>query len=346
MKYKFVMLPVFIASFCLTACSNENSETLQEASRVNFFAMDTYMTFSAYGNEAEQVLAQAQEEMERLEHEWSVTDESSEIYRINHSEGEAVTISSETAQSLKFAFDMAEKTDGALDPTIYPILTAWGFTTEENRIPEKEELDSLLENVGYEQAELNRNQIQLPKGMELDLGAIGKGYAGDIVTKLLEKEGIISALLDIGGNIQAIGSRPDGSEWRLGLRNPFGEGEIGMLLVSDQAVVTSGNYERYFIGEDGKQYGHIIDPKTGYPVDNELASVTIIAQEGKVGDALSTAMFVMGLKNAETYWKTYRDFEMIAITNDGEIYLTQGIEDQFTLSSTFSNMELHIITAN
>ena len=169
--------------------------------------------------------------------------------------------------------------------------------------------------------------------------------SGDILARLLKDEGVTSALLDLGGNIQAVGERPGGGDWRLGIRSPFdgGEGVLGMLLASDCAVVTSGNYERYFVGEDGKEYGHIIDPDTGYPVDNGLASVTIITEEGKRGDALSTSMFVKGLDEASRYWRDHQDFEMLLVTQDGQIYLTEGIEDQFTLSSDFGNMETHVI---
>ena len=179
--------------------------------------------------------------------------------------------------------------------------------------------------------------------MELDLGAVGKGYAGDLAAEILKDRGITSALLDIGGNIQAIGSWPDGSDWRLGIRNPFGEGQVGVLSVSDRAVVTSGNYERYFVGDDDQTYGHIIDPSTGYPADTGLASVTIIAEEGKVGDALSTAMFVKGPQEAEEYWRAHQDFDMLMITEDGEIRLTEGIQDSFTLSGSFANMEVQVI---
>lgn len=160
---------------------------------------------------------------------------------------------------------------------------------------------------------------------------------------MLREDGISSALFNIGGNIQAVGSRPDGTDWRLGIRSPYGEGELGVLEISDCAVVTSGNYERYFVGEDGRTYGHIIDPETGYPADNGLASVTILAEEGKMGDALSTSMFVKGLEGALNYWRDHLDFDMIAVTEDGEIYLTEGIEEKFTLSEDFSNMEVHIV---
>ena len=142
---------------------------------------------------------------------------------------------------------------------------------------------------------------------------------------MLEEQGITSALLDLGGNIQAIGSRPGGGDWRLGIRNPFGDGQVGMLTVSDCAVVTSGSYERYFVGEDGREYCHIIDPATGYPVDNGLVSMTIVTEEGKVADALSTSMFVKGLEGAEEYWREHQDFEMIAITKEGDVYVTEGL---------------------
>lgn len=328
-----------------SSSEQESEEVSQEEDQAeeDFFAMDTYMSFSAYGEGADAALKKARDRVEQLETEWSVTDESSEIYKINHSAGEKVTLSEDTAEILNFALDMAKRTGGALEPTIYPVLRAWGFTTDENRIPGEEEIKSLLENVDYERVSLEGNEIQLPEGMELDLGAVGKGYAGDEAAKVLREEGISSALLNLGGNVQAIGSRPDGADWRLGIQNPFGEGYVGILTISDRAVVTSGNYERYFVGEDGKTYGHIIDPSTGYPADNGLVSVSIIAEEGKMGDALSTSLFVMGREKAEEFWRENPYFDMILVTEDGNIYLTEGIQEQFSLESPFADEQLHIL---
>lgn len=336
---------VLLCSLALTACQGAQNTggNSQEESRKEFFAMDTYMTFAAYGDNAGEALEKAEKEIHTLESEWSVTDENSEIYAVNHSNGNVVTLSEDTAGVVSFALEMAKETDGALEPTIYPVLTAWGFTTDENRIPGNEEIQSLLSRVGYEKVELNGQKIHLPEGMELDLGAVGKGYAGDLTAEIVKESGVTSALLNIGGNVQTVGSRPDGNDWRLAIRSPYGDGEVGVLEVSDCAVVTSGNYERYFTGEDGKRYGHIIDPKTGYPVDNGLASVTIVTEEGKMGDALSTSMFVKGLEGAQEYWKSHEEFDMILMTEDGEIYLTEGIENNFTLTDSFSNMEKHII---
>lgn len=328
---------------------DENAEKTayagEEPEKREFFGMDTYITFTAYGAGAGEALEEAENRIKELEGLWSVTDENSEIYRINHGNGHPVTVSRETAEAVVYALEMAKETEGSLEPTIYPVLTAWGFTAGENRVPEKEEIAGLLANVGYEKVAVHKDQIQVPEGMELDLGAVGKGYAGDIITALLEERGITSALLDIGGNIQAVGSRPDGSGWRLGIRSPFGEGTLGALTVSDRAVVTSGSYERYFVDEYGKEYGHIIDPATGYPADNELAAITIVAKEGKQGDALSTAMFVKGLKDAESYWQENQDFDMLAVTKGGDIYLTEGICASFSLSPDFANMEIHIMSA-
>ncbi|GLG89962.1 FAD:protein FMN transferase [Sellimonas catena] len=336
---------VLLCSLALTACQGAQNTggNSQEESRKEFFAMDTYMTFAAYGDNAGEALEKAEKEIHTLESEWSVTDENSEIYAVNHSNGNVVTLSEDTAGVVSFALEMAKETDGALEPTIYPVLTAWGFTTDENRIPGNEEIQSLLSRVGYEKVELNGQKIHLPEGMELDLGAVGKGYAGDLTAEIVKESGVTSALLNIGGNVQTVGSRPDGNDWRLAIRSPYGDGEVGVLEVSDCAVVTSGNYERYFTGEDGKRYGHILDPKTGYPVDNGLASVTIVTEEGKTGDALSTSMFVKGPEGAQEYWKSHEGFDMILMTEDGEIYLTEGIENNFTLTDSFSNMEKHII---
>lgn len=303
------------------------------------FAMDTYI----YGQDAETALGKAADRLTELERIWSVTDTGSDIYTVNHSGGQVVSVSAETAELLSFALHMAEETDGALEPTIYPVLTAWGFTTGENRIPSDTEVNALLKNVGYERVALEGSNVQLEDGMMLDLGAVGKGHAGDQAAQVLRDNGVTSALLDMGGNIQAVGTKPDGSPWRLGLRDPFSSGTLGVLEISDRAVVTSGNCERYFVGADGKQYVHIIDPATGYPAESGLASVTVIAGEGRLCDALSTSLFVMGLDRAADYWRQHPNFEMILISDAGEIYLTDGIAEAFTLDDYYSNMKVNVI---
>ena len=206
-----------IMSITLTACFPKRGRA--EPYSASFFAMDTYMTFTVYDDDAKaakEALQQAQEEIEALEALWSVTDEDSDIYALNHSGGQPVTVRDETAGLLSFAVKMAQETDGALEPTLYPVLTAWGFTTEGNRIPAAEEIERLLECVGYDRVKVEGSHVTLEDGMMLDLGSVGKGYAGDRAEQILIERGINSALLDIGGNIQAVGARPDGSDWRAG----------------------------------------------------------------------------------------------------------------------------------
>ena len=314
----------------LSGCGRTDLEA-QEAEN-SFFAMNTYMTFTAYGEGAEDALVDARVRVEEVEALWSVTDEGSEIYRANHSGGEPVNVSEETAELVSFALEMAEKTDGALEPTIYPVLRAWGFTTDTKQVPSQEEIDALLEDVGHEKITLDGTLLTVPEGMELDLGAVGKGYAGDLAAEAVRARGIECAILSLGGNIQAVGSRPDGTDWRVGLRSPWEDGTLGVLRVSDQAVVTSGGYENYFEDEDGNVYWHILDPETGYPAKSGLLSVTIICPQGRLGDALSTALFVMGPQKAEEYWRENGDFEMILVTEEGEILITEGVADRFTLS--------------
>lgn len=324
-------LAALLLAGVLTGCSAPAEEMQQPVER-SLFAMNTYMTFTAYGEDAQAALQEAEECIQQVEGLWSVTDEDSEIYQANHSGGQPVTVSEETAEIISFALEMAQRTGGALDPTIYPVLTAWGFTTDSKQVPSQQQIAQLLEQVGYDRIQLNGTELTVPDGMELDLGAVGKGYTADLVTEILRRHGVTSALISLGGNIQAIGSRPDGSDWRLGIRAPWESGNLGVLTVSDAAVVTSGGYENYFDDEQGNIYWHILDPSTGYPADSGLQSVTIVGREGKMCDALSTALFVMGAQSAEQYWRENGGFEMLLVTDSGEILITEGIAENFTLN--------------
>ncbi len=324
-------LTALLLAGILTGCSAPAEEMQQPVER-SLFAMNTYMTFTAYGEDAQAALQEAEECIQQVEGLWSVTDEDSEIYQANHSGGQPVTVSEETAEIISFALEMAQRTGGALDPTIYPVLTAWGFTTDSKQVPSQQQIAQLLEQVGYDRIQLNGTELTVPDGMELDLGAVGKGYTADLVTEILRRHGVTSALISLGGNIQAIGSRPDGSDWRLGIRAPWESGNLGVLTVSDAAVVTSGGYENYFDDEQGNIYWHILDPSTGYPADSGLQSVTIVGREGKMCDALSTALFVMGAQSAEQYWRENGGFEMLLVTDSGEILITEGIAENFTLN--------------
>ncbi len=322
-------IPGMMAAILLTlsGCAAE-----QKPVEASLFAMNTYMTFTAYGENAQSALDESTELIETAESLWSVTDQASEIHQANHSGGQPVSVSEETAALISFALEMAKQTNGALDPTIYPVLMAWGFTTNSKQVPSQQQIDTLLEQVDYTKIQLEGTTLTVPEGMQWDLGAVGKGYTADLVAEVLRKHGITSALISLGGNIHAIGSKPDGSDWRIGIRAPWESGNLGILKISDAAVVTSGGYENYFEDDAGNVYWHILNPATGYPADSGVQSMLIVGPEGKRCDALSTALFVMGPEEAEAYWRKNGGFEMLMVTDEHEILLTEGIARRFTLN--------------
>ena len=319
-----------LAFFLLAGCASAPTQA-EPTAESTFFAMDTVMSLKLYEGGGEDLLDQAQERVKELEALLSVTDKSSEIYALDH-QGKA-SLSPDTADLLAAALSMCERTQGALDISIYPVLRTWGFTTGEYAVPNEEAIAALLPLVDYTQVELHGSTASLPDGMEIDLGSVAKGHTGDVLAAYLKENGVTSALLDLGGNIQAVGAKPDGSPWRVGIRDPEGDGNLGVAEVIGQAVITSGGYERYF-EEDGARYWHILDPKTGAPAQNGLISVTVIGGDGMICDGLSTSLFVMGLDKALDHWRQYQDFEAIFVSTDGSITITAGLADCFALSQT------------
>ena len=331
MKRLFALCLAFVL---LSGCVSAPARTPPAPERT-FFAMDTVMTLRLYGGGDEALLDAAEDRVKELEALWSVTDENSEIYALNR-DGFAA-LSGDTAALLAGALELCERTDGALDITVCPVVRSWGFTTGKYAVPDSEAIEELLTRVDYTKVTLDEaaGTAAIPAGVEIDFGSVAKGYTGDVLSGLLKVYGVESAILDLGGNIQTVGAKPDGSPWRIGVRDPEDEaGYIGVVSVSDKAVVTSGGYERYF-EQDGVRYWHILDPKTGRPARSGLASVTVVGDAGAVCDALSTALFVMGREGAVDFWCQYRDelgFELIILDEAGAVTITAGLEDSFTLS--------------
>ena len=207
------------------------------------------------------------------------------------------------------------------------------------RVPESSEIADVLKHVSYTNVEVNGQQVTLSDGASIDLGGIAKGYTSSRVIQIMKDCGIEHAIINLGGNVQVLGTKTDGSDWRVAIQNPASENSyLGILSTVDKAVITSGGYERYF-EQDGQVYHHIIDPQTGYPSESDLTSVTIVCSDGTTADALSTALFVMGLDGAkELYRSGSLDFEMILY--DGiKVYVSEGIADSFS-----TNMNTEIIT--
>lgn len=308
------------------------------------FAMDTIITLETHDGRGEEALAAAEALIVRLEDLWSITKEESEIYQANHNQGTLIPISPETEELISYTLELADETSGALNPALYPIVQAWGFTSRGYRIPDEEELQTLLQYADYHEIELSSQTLTLPEYMEVDFGAVAKGYTGDLLVETLKEYGVTSGIINLGGNVALVGSRPDGTPWRVGIRNPYGEGNIGTLEASDSHIVTSGGYERYFTGEDGNTYWHILDPSDGAPAHSGIISSTIIGEDGRRSDGLSTAVFVMGLEQAVEYWQARGDFEMILVTEDNQVYITEGLDGTFQLNEASQGMPLHVIT--
>ncbi|MBQ5339034.1 MAG: FAD:protein FMN transferase [Oscillospiraceae bacterium] len=311
----------------LTACGNA-ADTMKSA---DIFAMDTYMNIKAYGRDAEAAVAEAEARIYKLEQTFSVTDETSDIRKINHAEGQPVTVSADTVSVLQTAQNMHHESGGAFCISLYPVLCAWGFTVGEYRIPSDSEITNLLQNVDDTQITVDAQTVRCPDAMQIDLGAVAKGYTGDAVMEIMQQHQIASAIINLGGNVQTCGSKPDGSAWTVGITDPFApDSLLGTVRVTDKAVITSGNYERYFTGDDGQKYWHILDPADGFPADRGLVSVTVIGSSGAECDALSTALFVEGTEQAIQHWRRRSDFEMILVTADSELLLTEGIAADYT----------------
>ena len=297
----------------------------------SMFAMDTYMTFTVYGENGEESIAMAKQEIQRLDRMLSTGDENSEVSMLNR-DGEGV-LSKDLEVLWENSLKLYEMTDGSFDVTIYPVMRAWGFAGDNFRVPGEQELRELLERVDSSRVSRNeeKDMLMLPMGAELDFGGIAKGYAGDRLKELLVQQNVESALLDLGGNIQLVGSKPDGSDFKIGIKDPEKENQnLGVLSISDVAIVTSGGYERYF-EEKGVRYHHVIDPATGMPADNGLKSVTIVCENGMMADGYSTALYVMGKEKAIRFWKEHKDsFEAVLLADDGTLYVTEGLKNCFT----------------
>lgn len=334
---KRAWLSGLLTALLLAGCGSGPSEAPKTSA---FFAMDTAMDFTVYGDEA--LLAGAEELISGLEEKVSVTNEDSELYAINQTG--AGTLTGSAAELMQSALAMCRRTGGALDISIYPVVRAWGFTTGDYQVPDEAVLQELLTHVDHMriQYDAKTGTVSVPDGMKIDLGSVAKGYAGSQAAQYLRENGVRSALLNLGGNIQTVGSKPDGTPWKIAVKDPSGGTPMIVLSIQDQAVVTSGGYERYF-EQDGNTYWHIMDPSTGKPAESGLHSVTIVGDNGAVCDGLSTALFVMGLEEAAALWQASDDFEAVFVTDSGDIYITESLEAQFALTEDHQDKIVRVI---
>lgn len=290
---------VLLMCILLTGCA-EKAEPAQQT----LFCMDTVMDLKVWGKDADVGIGRIISALTTLEANWSATDEKSLLSCIK--KGQNIVLDVHSSSMLAKADRLSERTAGAFDPKLGALMELWGFYDKDYCVPTDSEIGEAL------------------KQTQLDLGGALKGYAGQACADLLKELDVDCAILNLGGNIQTYGSKPGGEPWQIAIQNPEGEGNIGILSVEGTvSIVTSGDYQRYF-EENGKRYHHILDPETGYPADSGLRSVTVIGRDGMTADALSTALFVMGLEDAAEFWRESDDFEAVFVLTDGRILATAG----------------------
>ncbi|MCD7817676.1 MAG: FAD:protein FMN transferase [Lachnospiraceae bacterium] len=302
----------------------------ESLSETGFF-LDTVISITIYGSSDSTIMDGCFTMLEEYEQLFSRTIEGSDVWNVNHSNGEATEIDEETAYLIETALYYSEVSDGAFDITITPLAELWDVQNNTGYIPSDEEIAEALSHVDYTVISLDGTTITLsdPEA-EIDLGSIAKGYIADCLKEYLISEGIESALINLGGNVLTVGTKPDGSNWKIGIRKPFGESSSDLIAVvqtADMSVITSGTYERYF-EVDGVIYHHILDTGTGYPTDNGLTSVTILSESSTEGDALSTTCFVLGLEEGLDLIESIDGVEALFITEDLEMYRSSGFPDE------------------
>lgn len=335
MKAKYITVVLAFSVF-FTSCGLTGGNAVKPY-EVEDLMMGTVITQRIYGENAELAAELVSERMKEIEERMTVNSPGGEINALNEAAGEkSVALSPDTFFVIEKALQFSQRSGGAFDITVEPLVKAWAVNTDNPRIPPREEIDRLKASIDFRDVLLYEDKsaaMLKNKGQAVDLGAIAKGYAGDEALRIYRENGIKSAYVNLGGNVVVLGSKPDGSPWKIGIQDPRGSiGEyMGIATVADKAVVTSGDYQRYF-ESNGTRYHHIIDPETGYPADSGLISATVITELSIDADALSTAAFVLGPKEGMELIGAMEGVEAIFITRDKKVHITPGLNESFKLN--------------
>ncbi|HOO62638.1 MAG TPA: FAD:protein FMN transferase [Synergistaceae bacterium] len=338
-----LLLSTALGAFLLVVLSPRPSAFTPSIAR--FYSLGTFLHFQVWGARAPGALEAAKAFVADVDRRFSRYSSSSDTRILAQAAGkEEISLSGESLFLFSQALEYARLTEGAFDPTIGPLTALWNIGTPEEQLPSPEAIRKALKLVNYEDLLVfpQRGTALLAREGQLpDFGGIAKGYAGDGVRKILEEHGISQGLLDLGGNIVALGNKPGGAPWKIGIQNPLEPrgNYLGILSVSDTSVVTSGNYERYF-EKEGKRYHHILDPRTGYPASQNLLSVTVTSESALQGDALSTGLYVLGLSRGMELAKKLEAVEALFVTSDRRVIATSGIARHFILTEESFSLEI------
>ncbi|MCL2121994.1 MAG: FAD:protein FMN transferase [Clostridiales bacterium] len=323
-------------TFPLSACTTQKA-TVQVPISAQNFQLNTLITITLYDSEDQSLFPVVFDEIRRLENILSASLPGSDPDRLAQNAGkEYIAVSEETLTLLEKSNAFSDLSEGAFDCTVGPLVSLWGITDGGGRVPSEEEREYALSLIGYRNVLMNEDGWVMLKypGMKLDFGAIAKGYIADQVKDLLAARGVRSAVIDLGGNIVLLGNKPDGSDYRIGVRDPAEESGdyFAVFEKSDMSLVSSGSYERFFVQGD-QVYHHILDVHTGYPSETELLQVTILSNSSMDGDGFSTTAFLLGLERGLALLNSTEGVEGVFVTKDKQVYLTNGLDDDFTIVS-------------
>lgn len=341
MKKILSIVLILTLALPLWGCTTNNSDNNNNLKvSKNEFMLDTMITITLYGTEDDSAIDEIFKVISELEKKLSIHEEDSELDFIRNNAGIGpVEVSEDTLEVFEKSIEYSTLSGGLFDITSAPLISLWAIGTDEQHIPSADEIKSALELIDYRKIVINHENSTIfikDRDMYANLGAIAKGYIADQAAKKAIELEVDSAILNLGGNVLLIGSKPDGNAFKVGIQDPdvTRGGYMGIIEGSNLSIVTSGDYERYFI-EDGVKYHHILNPHTGYPAENNIKSVSIITNNSFDGDALSTSVLLMGLEKGLEFIEKTKNTEAIFITKDNEIILSKGIGDSFQLTSEY-----------
>lgn len=318
--FTLILSLFFAASLLLISCTEPNAQTQE--------ALGTVCTVNLFERGSKKIYGKIFTRLFEIDSRFNVNKSDSDISKVNENAGlSPVKVHEDVAEVLSFALEIAEKSQGAFDPSIGPLVRLWGINTEHEKLPSDEEIEKAMSLVDWKKVHLEGGEVFLEeKGMSLDLGGIAKGYAADQIVKILGENKIPRAVIDLGGNIYVYGKKRDKSPWKIGIKNPSQKESAPLLtltLEDSASIVTSGIYERFF-EQDGIVYHHILDPKTGRPSNTGILSTTIVDSSSMKADALSTTAFLLG---PEKYFSLF-DSKAIFIDKNLEVKSSEGLEIQ------------------
>ena len=353
-----LVCPILLFTGCGNITDADTSTTGNEPISISSIKLNTAVQITIYDSQDKSLLDDCLALCDRYELIFSRTNENSELYKLNHRKdtsdkdpnadgqttpypvsGTADTwhISEDLAALLSEGLDITRESDGAFDIAIAPLTSLWDFTAEDPKVPDDAAIQKVLPLCSSDGVTIDGQDITLPSDdIQFDVGAIAKGYIADRMKDLLVKKGVKSAIINLGGNVLCIGSKPDGTPFKVGIQKPFADRNEteAVMDITGKSVVSSGIYERCF-KQNGKLYHHILNPKTGYPYDNSLISVTIISDQSVDGDALSTTCFALGLEDGLKFAEK-KGVQAVLITEDYELHYTDGFQDEINVTDVES----------